>query len=303
MKYHLRVYGNFHYMDESEAYNLGQYETYEDAIVAAKAIVEGFFVHNWKSGVEAKHLLEQYYQFGEDPIILPNEPGENPSFSARTYTQENYKIICENIEAALTAKPNDIGTISKTSKSELKELLVSLGQLTIGEDFLQIENYPFEPSIAYKQSIFKTDQIDDIDFKSFPPTIRINDELIFLTSEQKQELENFATKHNIQTTERPMLWEWILEPFLDTEFTSETDLRLTKLLTSYGLSSETVKSLRTEVETQMIKYNFDTILWDWSGLGASDVLKAMRTKYNKAAFTEFYNRVMTIALLSKKLDE
>lgn len=303
MKYHLRVYDNFHYMDESEAYNLGQYETYEDAIVVAKAIVDDFFVHNWKSGVEAKYLLEQYYQFGEDPIILPNEPGENLSFSARTYAQENYKIICENIEATLTDKTNDIGTISKASKSELEELLVSLGQLTIGDDFLQIENYPFEPSIAYRQSILKTDQIDDIDFKSFPPTIRINDELIFLTSEKKQALENFATKHNIQTTERPMLWERILEPFLDTEYTSKTDLRLTKLLTSYGLSSKTVKSLRTEVETQMIKYNFDTMIWDWGGLGALDVLKAMRTKYNKAAFKEFYNLVMTIALLSKKLDE
>ena len=82
----------------------------------------------------------------------------------------------------------------RTSKSEVKELLVSMGQLTIGDDFLKIENYPFQPSIAYRQTNFKTSQIDDIDFKSYPPTFRIGNELIFLTSEKKAELEEFAKK-------------------------------------------------------------------------------------------------------------
>ncbi|MFN4762350.1 hypothetical protein ACKGJN_04435 [Gillisia sp. Q332] len=42
-KFHLRVYDNFHYMDESEVYNHGQYDTYEAALIAAKAIVDDFF--------------------------------------------------------------------------------------------------------------------------------------------------------------------------------------------------------------------------------------------------------------------
>lgn len=73
-KFHLSVYDNFHYMDELEAYNQGQYKTYEDALIAAKAIVDEFFEHNWKSGVTADYLLGQYSLYGEDPIILPDEP-------------------------------------------------------------------------------------------------------------------------------------------------------------------------------------------------------------------------------------
>ena len=200
-------------------------------------------------------------------------------------------------------KPSDSWTMFSTSKTEVNELLVSTGQLTIEEDFLKIENYPFEPSIAYRQTIFKTNQIDDIDFKSYPPTFRVCNELIFLTSEKKVELEEFAKKNHIKTVERAMIWGWILEPFLDTEFTTETDQRLTKLLENYCLTTDKVKSLRAEVETQMLKYNFDTMLWEWGGFDASDVLRAMRTKYNKVDYEDFYRRVMKIALLTKKTDE
>lgn len=45
-KFYLRVYENSHYMDETEAYNHGQYDTYEEALIAAKAIVDDFFEHN-----------------------------------------------------------------------------------------------------------------------------------------------------------------------------------------------------------------------------------------------------------------
>jgi hypothetical protein len=200
-------------------------------------------------------------------------------------------------------KPSDNWTMFSTSKKEVSELLVSMGQLTIGDDFLKIENYPFEPSIAYGQKIFKTDQIDDIDFQSYPPTFRVGNELIFLKSEKKVELQEFATKNNIKTIERSWIWDWILEPFLDTEYTAETDQRLTKLLESYGLTTDHVKSLRAEVEIQMLKYNFDTMLWEWGGFGASDVLKAMRTKYKKDEYEDFYRRVMEIALLTKKTNK
>ena len=50
----------------------------------------------------------------------------------------------------------------------------------------------------------------------------------------------------------------------------------------------------------MYKYNFDTMLWEWVGFSAFDVLRAMRTKYDKDEFREFYKRVMGIALLEKK---
>ena len=97
-KFHLRVYDNFHYMDESEAYNHGHYETYEDALIAAKTIVDELFEHNCKSVVTAEYLLGQYYLYGEDPIILPNEHGEHESFSARTYANSSAVEICRKLE-------------------------------------------------------------------------------------------------------------------------------------------------------------------------------------------------------------
>lgn len=77
--------------------------------------------------------------------------------------------------------------------------------------------------------------------------------------------------------------------------------RLFRFLGKYGLTAEHIKSLRTEVEIQMMKYNFDTMLWEWVSLSTLDVLRAMRTKYNKEAYADFYKRVMKIALLTEKL--
>jgi hypothetical protein len=98
MSFHLRVYDNFHYSDESEAYNYGEYETYEEALVAAKAIVEEFFVHNWEIGMDPEYLLGQYSLYGEDPIILPNELSENERFSARNYANIVAAEICRKLE-------------------------------------------------------------------------------------------------------------------------------------------------------------------------------------------------------------
>ena len=190
-------------------------------------------------------------------------------------------------------------TTLNASKSEISELLVSLGQLTVADDFLKIENYPFEPSIAYQQTIFRPEEIEDIALQSFPPTLRIKNELIFLAADKKAELERFTIKHNILQVKRPTIWEWILEPFLDTEFTAEIEQRFTSFLEEYGLMANQVEALRAEVETQMLKYNFDTMLWEWCGFDASDVLRAMRTKYNQDEFEDFYKRVMKIALLPK----
>jgi hypothetical protein len=98
MKFYLRVYDNFNYMEESEAYNHGQFETYADALVKAKAIVEEFFVENWKRGMTAENLFEQYCMYGEDPIILPDEHGELPRFSARIYAQEIHETIFKKLQ-------------------------------------------------------------------------------------------------------------------------------------------------------------------------------------------------------------
>ena len=96
--FYLRVYDNFHYMDESEAYNHGQYEHMKMAMIAAKAIVEEFFEHNWKSGNAPDYLILQYHLYGEDPIIIPNEHGEHERFSAWTYADSSAVEFCRKHE-------------------------------------------------------------------------------------------------------------------------------------------------------------------------------------------------------------
>lgn len=59
-KFHLRVNDNFHYMAESEAYDYGQYNTYEEALIAAKAIVDEFFEFNWRGGITSDQF-EKYH--------------------------------------------------------------------------------------------------------------------------------------------------------------------------------------------------------------------------------------------------
>ena len=98
MKYHLRVYDNYHHADESEAYNHGEYDTYEKAESVVKAIVDEFLIKNWKRGMNPGILKALYSLNGEDPVILPAEYPEGKRFSASDYAEERAETICRNFE-------------------------------------------------------------------------------------------------------------------------------------------------------------------------------------------------------------
>ncbi len=89
----VRVADNFHYMDESESYEHGAFETLEDAIVASKRIVDEFLASALKPGMTAEALFSQYKSFGDDPYILgSSEPGV--PFSAWTYAELRCSELC-----------------------------------------------------------------------------------------------------------------------------------------------------------------------------------------------------------------
>lgn len=98
MKYHLRVYDNYHYSDESEAYNHGEYDTYEEAEIAAKAIVDEFLVHNWTRGKNPDILIAEFCMYGEDPVICPADNPAGRKFSGRDYVNEIAETICRKLE-------------------------------------------------------------------------------------------------------------------------------------------------------------------------------------------------------------
>ncbi len=92
MTYTVYVDDNFHYMDESERYNLGEFATAEAAVAAAKKVVDEYLASAYERGMTAEELNRTYLLFGDDPYIVPREPGTE--FSARDYARERCDEMC-----------------------------------------------------------------------------------------------------------------------------------------------------------------------------------------------------------------
>jgi hypothetical protein len=74
---------NYHFMDEDERYTLGVFDTEEEAIKAAKAVIDEFLLKNISDTKSAEKLYEGLCIYGEDPWISP--PG---SFHAWDYAKK-----------------------------------------------------------------------------------------------------------------------------------------------------------------------------------------------------------------------
>ncbi len=182
----------------------------------------------------------------------------------------------------------------------MKKLICGIGESKILKEQILIKNYPFEPSSVYPEKTLSAHDITAICYEAYPPQVRIKGEVIFISRENYEALREFAKLHKLKTYKATRNWDWLLEPYLDTEYTRETEERITALLMENGISKKEIIKIRNEVQKQMLKYNFDTLLWDWTNLGLHDVLSAMRAKYNKAKFEDFYQRAMEIELRGSK---
>ncbi|MBD2699234.1 hypothetical protein IC229_01210 [Spirosoma sp. BT702] len=179
-------------------------------------------------------------------------------------------------------------------------MLISIPDILIEGTSLIIPSYPFKPSIACRQDRFIATDVMNIDVSAAPPAIRVNNELIFISAKHKDDLVLFAEANQIPIVRRDDVWDGLLEPFLDTEYTDVTHQRIVSWLATYGLTEEIITSIRDEVGKQLYAYNFGTMLWEWVHLGAFDVLCAMRSTYSAEQFADFYRKVMDIALLPDK---
>src|SRR3989344_4643828 len=93
MTFKVYVDDNFHYMDESERYEQGEYETYDEAVAVCKKIVDEYLISAHKDQMTADELYESYKSFGEDPFIVPAD--EKTRFSAWKYAKERCKELCD----------------------------------------------------------------------------------------------------------------------------------------------------------------------------------------------------------------
>lgn len=92
-KYRVFVDDNFHYMDEGERYQLGDFDSLEAAVAACTRIVDEFLAANHRPGMTSGELLTQYSLYGEDPFVFTGD-GTVP-FSARDYASERIRAICQ----------------------------------------------------------------------------------------------------------------------------------------------------------------------------------------------------------------
>ncbi|MFE4637222.1 hypothetical protein ACFRJ1_28115 [Streptomyces sp. NPDC056773] len=97
-------------------------------------------------------------------------------------------------------------------------------------------------------------------------------ETVFVSAQQRAELERFCIDHRIPRRSRPDVWGDLLEPFLDTEFTPEGQASTQARLGRAGLGPDEVAGIRAKVGPLMRAYN--AVHEDWHHLGLADLLDA-----------------------------
>jgi hypothetical protein len=100
--YIVRVGDNFHFPVIDE-YTHGSYSTYGEALAVCKQIVGGFLGGEYREGMSAAALYDQYMSFGDDPYVTRGD-----HFSAWDYAEQRCQEIC-----ALPAPP----LLSQTTNS------------------------------------------------------------------------------------------------------------------------------------------------------------------------------------------
>jgi len=93
-KYEVRVDDNYHYMDASERYAVGSYDSLEKAIEKCKEITIKSLQDLCEKDISPEKLSAQWSMFGEDPYVFGGEG--NVPFSARKFVSiELCKAIIE----------------------------------------------------------------------------------------------------------------------------------------------------------------------------------------------------------------
>lgn len=178
---------------------------------------------------------------------------------------------------------------------------------TFDSDGITFTEYPFPPASVYPNGRLSYAAIRDVD-PSFPPEVRtLRGETLFISAAEVEALRAAIGAAGLTIVERVPVWELLLEPFLDTEFSLEEQERTLAMLKSVGLAQEEVAKLRESVGSAMLAFN--AVHWDWVHLGHSDLLEATRwpvtwkgikNRMFPRKYSEFYWHTMEIADRGRK---
>ena len=90
-RYVVYVDDNFHHMDESERYKLGEFSSCEEATEACKKIVDEFFSRKFNEDITYEKLYSGYTMYGEDPFIVSGDG--DCFFSAWDYAKKRCREL------------------------------------------------------------------------------------------------------------------------------------------------------------------------------------------------------------------
>jgi hypothetical protein len=96
MSYRVLVDDNYHYMDTTQRWTLGEYATYAEAVAACQRLVDAYLKEGYAPGKTAEALYGYYTMFGDDPFIVEvsDSPDTAAGFSAWTYAKARCGELC-----------------------------------------------------------------------------------------------------------------------------------------------------------------------------------------------------------------
>ena len=167
------------------------------------------------------------------------------------------------------------------------------------ESGVVFRDYPFPTASIYPSGVVAYEAIREVLPDMAPPEIRTHrGEVLFVTAMQKEQLRAAAEQHGLRIAARVDVWDLLLEPFLDTEFSEQDQARTLAILEENGISRERCEALRSQVGAAMYRYNFSTMLWEWVHLGLYDLLLAIQDDLSwtlSGGMEAFYWEAMSIA--------
>jgi hypothetical protein len=95
-RFQVMVDDNFHYMDESERFAHGGFDSLEAAVDACRRMVDRDLGELHRPGMSGDELYRQYVSFGSDPYIVG--VGPDVPFSAWDYAQERSRAIAASTQ-------------------------------------------------------------------------------------------------------------------------------------------------------------------------------------------------------------
>jgi hypothetical protein len=85
---------NYHYKDPESRWELGVFDTAEEALSECRRMVDDDLREFHRPGMSADALLTAYQALGDDPFVVPIDGAAAVDFSAWAYAEQRCAIIC-----------------------------------------------------------------------------------------------------------------------------------------------------------------------------------------------------------------